>query len=76
MFEAFIMGVGGFALVWCVWRVCDAGAGGWDLRSDEARQFDRKRKWGINPRAMRWIIPAVVVGIYAYGFYLKYLGLI
>lgn len=54
----------------------DSAAGPWDLRSDESRQFDRERKWGINPRVMRWLIPIIVVGVVAYGGYLKYLGLV
>jgi hypothetical protein len=45
------------------------------LRS-EMHPEEANLKWGINPRAMRWLIPIVVVGITAYVLYLKYLGLV
>lgn len=76
MLEVLAICVLGGILCQGAFTLLDATGGPWDLRSDEARAFDRNRKWGINPRVMRWLIPIVVVGITAYVLYLKYLGLV
>ena len=76
MLEVLAICILGGILCQGIFTLLDATAGPWDLRSDEARAFDRERKWGINRRVMRWLIPTVIAGIVAYGFYLKLLGVI
>ena len=64
-----------FCFVALGWVVCTFIAAVSYAR-DVSYQPPADLKWGINPRVMRWLIPIIVVGIVAYGYYLKYLGLV
>ena len=69
----FVIGIGWFV---CIFIEAVSYARDMNSLRSEMYPHEANLKWGINPRAMCWLIPIIVVGIAAYVLYLKYLGLI
>ena len=73
MLEAMLIGFCLWGTAWVIYVAFDSWPG---LEALRGYQPPPELKWAVNPRAMRWLIPIIVVGITAYVLYLKYLGLI